>query len=67
MAQKVKKLQNTAIPAALFPQYWRGVLKNCFVHLYSLTGLTGAMRGCQAGEMQFFPLTVSANLFRATR
>jgi hypothetical protein len=34
-------LEVAAIPAALFPHYWRGVLKNCFVHSYALTRRTG--------------------------
>jgi hypothetical protein len=41
ITELVKRLGlNTAIPAALFPQYWRGVPKNYFVHFYPLTGRT---------------------------
>jgi uncharacterized protein (TIGR00730 family) len=44
-----------AIPAALFPQHWRGVPKNCFVHSYPLTGRTGAMGSCQGGRDAVLP------------
>ncbi len=52
----------SVIPPALFPHYWRGFPKNCFVHSYPLTGRRGAMGGCQGGEMHFSPLTASEDL-----